>query len=481
MVQKEPSFANNGKLSEPINKIAQEEIQQVLEQSLQNQRGIVSNWSHGYKLEGGRYILQEELSRGGFGVIYRAKDTRKNQDVVIKVLKNELHNQQEFDCFEENFVKEAIYLAICKHSCIVQFKNLIKSSGKWCIVMEYVEGEDLNKWVIKNGPLSENDALRYIRQIGEALKVLHDHNLLHRDVKPQNIIRRANGLEAVLIDLGIARHFSHNQTEQHTPIFTRDFAPIEQYIEKYKRGAYTDVYALAATLYFLLTGKVPITFWRRLKGETLETPQQIRGKQYISTQVNDAILLGLQIYPKERPQTIQEWLDRLPGKIGNIEPNLETQFSLVNTQNTQLNPTHNPLENVVSEAIQPPVDTLLSQANQRKFLNLIIAWFTSSASFLVTFAIVMLLKVGLTSASFWLLPIIFSALIYFFVTKIRKNKQQISLVISSLIPTLIIFSCVPGLENWKPQVVGFLSLVLLSVLSSLLGVAVMNLFQVFQD
>ncbi|NMG22183.1 serine/threonine-protein kinase [Brasilonema bromeliae] len=441
MVQEQPSKYNNGKSSKPTNSISNEKIEQALEQSLQNQRGIVSNWLPGYELKGGRYIIQEELSTGGFGVIYRAKDSRKNQVLVIKVLKSDLYNEQESDSFEENFVKEAINLAICKNLYIVPFKDLIKTSGKWCIVMEYIEGEDLNKWVRKNGPLSEADALRYIRQIGEALKVLHEHNLLHRDVNPKNIIRRANGLEAVLIDLGIARKFSHNQTEQHTPILTQDFAPIEQYREKYKRGAYTDVYALAATLYFLLTGNAPIASWRRLNGEPLKTPQQIKGKQYISEQVNDAILLGLQIFPQERPETIQEWLEKLPPDESKIE---EATYQYNRTTNT------NKEERDVSKRTQPPNDTQPNQPNPRKLLSLPAA-FTSPASFMVALAIFSSLGTSFISAGLWLLLTICFIYVDFFITKRCTIKQQIGLVISTLSPPLVILLYIFALRHWKAQ------------------------------
>lgn len=125
------------------------------------------------------------------------------------------------------------------------------------MVLEYVDGEDLASRVENQGTLPEAEALRYIQHIGEALTAVHNNGLLHRDVKPQNIMVRFGKSEAVLIDFGIARNFVFDQTKKHTEYLTPGFGPIEQYEQLAKRGAYTDVYALAATLYFLLTGEVP--------------------------------------------------------------------------------------------------------------------------------------------------------------------------------------------------------------------------------
>jgi serine/threonine protein kinase len=196
------------------------------------------------------------------------------------------------------------------------------------MVMEYIDGEDLEKRRERNrGCLPEVEALRYIQQIGNALIVVHNQGLLHRDVKPQNIMLRSGTSEAVLIDFGIAREFTPNLTQTHTKFVSDSFAPIEQYYDQAKRGAYTDVYALAATLYVLLTGKLPVSATARAANAPLVSPKQINPS--ISDVVNRAILQGMEFEAKNRPQSIQEWLRLLKSKRTLDSSNLEEQTSML--------------------------------------------------------------------------------------------------------------------------------------------------------
>ncbi len=487
MVNEQPGNSTNGKFSESTELLSEEEIQRVLRKLLSIPQARVSEWSPGYILGDGRYIIESELNTGGFAVIYRAIDRKENQYVIIKILKSELRNKDDFDfdSFEEKFVKEAINLKSCDHPHIVKYKDLLKSSKNWCLVMEYIEGEDLHSWVQNNGFLSEKDAVYYIRQIGEALKVLHNHNLLHRDVKPKNIIRRANGSEVVLIDLGIAREFSPNETELHTPYMTKGFAPIEQYEENYKRGAFTDVYALAATLYFLLTNRIPTSSKLRLSKETsrllkdkalpLIPPRRIRDD--ISIQVNDAILIGMQIHPEERPQNIQEWLDRLPLVENGIDLSQQRQLSSNNSLTTLSNSTNNSVENPAFDTTEPPtiINNQFQLENNQK-LSSLMPVLTSPTSFLIAIAIVSGLGTSLIDAGFWLiLAISLISLSLFFVPG-RKLQGWIYLLISSLIPTLIIFLFVPGLQRANFQKMGIVNIVILTLVAGLLGFFVMSLY-----
>ncbi|MEP0882803.1 serine/threonine-protein kinase [Trichocoleus sp. ST-U3] len=267
-------------------------------------------WAAGQRLYGDRYIIERPLGQGGVGITYLAKDRKGNQ-VVIKTLKDDVLNNPELasfrDKFQRDFRDEALRLALCRHPHIVQIDNAFQEGSLPCMAMEYVEGEDLWKWVNRWGLLSETEALRYIQQIGEALTVVHDKGLLHRDVKPHNIMLRSGKLEAVLIDFGIAREFIRDTTQAHTQALTHGFAPIEQYAEEARRGEYTDVYALAATLYYLLTGKRPTPAFARAAKVPLEAPRQINSS--ISDRVELAILYGMEFEPENRPASVQAWLD----------------------------------------------------------------------------------------------------------------------------------------------------------------------------
>ena len=265
-------------------------------------------WTSGQKLQGGKYTIEKELGQGGFGITYRARDNN-GRYVVIKTLNDVILRRSDFAKFQQDFLNEALRLARCSHPQIVRVDEVIQEEQLWCLVMEYINGEDLASRVENHGALSEAEALRYIQQIGSALTVVHNNGLLHRDIKPQNIMLRSCKSEAVLIDFGIAREFSPNLTQTHTQMLSPDFVPIEQYDKRGKRGAYTDVYALAATLYSLLTGEVPTLAPLRAIGTVLEPPNQINPT--ISDKVNRAILTGMEVKAENRPQSIQEWLSLL--------------------------------------------------------------------------------------------------------------------------------------------------------------------------
>lgn len=262
-------------------------------------------WKPGQKLQRGKYTIEKVLGQGGFGITYLVKDKQGNP-FVIKTLNDYLQRQYTFDKFEQDFLNEALRLAKFHHPHIVRVDEVIQEGDRWCMVMEYVDGENLAHRVWHQGVLSESEALGYMQQLGEALTLVHNNGLLHRDIKPLNIMLRKNRPEAVLIDFGIAREFTPNLTQTHTQSLSEGFAPIEQYDWRTKRGAYTDVYALAATLYSLLTGEIPMPSPMRAFGMPLEPPQQLNPK--ISDRTNRAILNGMALKPEERPQFVAEWL-----------------------------------------------------------------------------------------------------------------------------------------------------------------------------
>lgn len=271
-------------------------------------------WSAGKKLFGGRYTIVRKIGEGGIGVTYLALN-EENQPRVIKTLRQEIlidpdwKNRQKK--LRQDFRYEAVRLAVCRHPHIVQIENIFDEGDLPCIVMEYIEGEDLGYYLQKIGSLSEAEALLYIRQIGDALTVVHRKGLLHRDIKPRNIMLRRGKSEAVLIDFGIARGFVSGAVQRHTVYRTPGFAPPEQYELEAARGEYSDVYALAATLYNLLTGVMPTgADYRRYL--TLQSPQTFNPG--ISNKVNQAIMRGMALQADYRPHSVQEWLNLLDAE-----------------------------------------------------------------------------------------------------------------------------------------------------------------------
>ena len=275
-------------------------------------------WTPGQGLNGDRYIIEDKLGEGGFGITYLAQKAQNTQRVVIKTLKDDLLSHPNFSTYRDKFRDEALLLAVCTHHNIVKIDTYFTHDDFPCIAMEYVAGEDLWKWVERRGILSETEALNYIRQVGEAVTLVHEKGLLHRDIKPQNIMVRDNQ-DAVLIDFGLARGFIPNRTQQITVELTQGFAPPEQYGRFGNFAQYTDVYALAATLYYLLTKTSPTGADLRGLKHPLKSPLQINS--CISDEVNEAILQGMEMDAIKRPQSVQEWLAMLPQPpIGNERP-----------------------------------------------------------------------------------------------------------------------------------------------------------------
>ncbi|MEG4839361.1 serine/threonine-protein kinase [Microcoleus sp. B9-D4] len=283
-------------------------------------------WTPGQRLNGDRYIIEGKLGEGGFGVTYLAQKAQNRQRVVIKTLKDELLRDPNFARYRDRFRDEAVKLSVCRHPNIVQIDNYFDHGNLPCIAMEYVAGEDLWKWVERRGILSETEALNYICQAGEAVIIVHEKGLLHRDIKPQNIMVRDNQ-DAVLIDFGLARGFIPDRTQQMTFGLTHGFAPPEQYGEMGRFAEYTDVYALAATLYYLLTKTPPTAAFMRALNHPLKPPFQINPN--ISDAVHQAIMKGMEMDATKRPQSVEKWLAMLPqatignwGQRGGVSPTI---------------------------------------------------------------------------------------------------------------------------------------------------------------
>ncbi|BAY35820.1 serine/threonine protein kinase [Nostoc sp. NIES-2111] len=269
-------------------------------------------WVAGDQLQDGKYTVEKELGRGRSGITYLV--TNRNSDrLVIKTLNDDLLqalNQTERARLEKMFYDEAFKLRGCKHNHIVQIIELFREGEYPCLVMEYLGEDSLAN--LRPAILSEQDALRYIQQIGEALIVVHNNGLIHRDVRPENILlrKRDGNLEAVLIDFGLALDFNHILTTSRTQETSAGFTPSELCTKNTIVKPYSDVYSLAATLYKLLTGRTPVdAVKRKLNDEHLVSPKEYN--RHISDRTNTAILTGMQLDPKQRSQSMREWLDLL--------------------------------------------------------------------------------------------------------------------------------------------------------------------------
>jgi serine/threonine protein kinase len=210
----------------------------------------------------------------------------------------------------ERFKKEGQILAqfVSNHqSAIVRVSDLFEEEGIHCLVMDLIVGESLWEIVQKKGALSEEKALNIIRQIGEALIVVHQAGIIHRDAHPGNILLRNNGA-AVLIDFGIATELVPTVLSSKHPA-NPAFAPYEQFLGARVKPT-VDVYCLASSLYYVITGKLPTpSLNRKLRNASLDTPKQL--VTTISDRVNNTILRGMALEPENRYKTMQEFVASL--------------------------------------------------------------------------------------------------------------------------------------------------------------------------
>ncbi|MFM5994116.1 MAG: serine/threonine protein kinase, partial [Dolichospermum sp.] len=221
---------------------------------------------------------------------------------------------------------EAVKLTLCQHKHIVKFYEPFKEAGYSCLVMEYIPGETLDKL----GKISPEQALIYIQQIGAALTIVHQHNLIHGDVQPENIILRAGKSEAVLIDFDLVLDFDHELTTRRAKESDESFASLELCTRNTKPTAASDIYSLAATFYYAITGQFPETaLKRKIDNKRLIPPQELISG--ISNELNLAILKGMELEAKNRPESIELWLKLLNSNSYNA--NAKSQNANANGQN----------------------------------------------------------------------------------------------------------------------------------------------------
>jgi formylglycine-generating enzyme required for sulfatase activity len=273
----------------------------------------MQQWLPGHRLKNRPYEIEQELGQGGFGVIYKAKNLALDVPLVIKTPNIRLQRDANYSKYVENFTREAKQLAklgMNPHPHIVRVLDFFQEDNLPCMVMDFVPGESLYDLVQIQGALSEAKALQYIKQIGSALIVCHKARIIHRDVHPNNILIHAESGNAILIDFGIS---GTTQTSRNTHSGNRAFAPWEQIAHWEQQNSKTpqvDIYTLAASFYYLVTGEIPTEcLARKYNNAELIEPKELDSS--LSLEINQAILKGMQIKPGDQPQTVKEWLELL--------------------------------------------------------------------------------------------------------------------------------------------------------------------------
>lgn len=260
---------------------------------------------------GNRYELLEKIGEGGMSTVYKAKCNMLNRFVTVKILKKEYSNDEEF---VEKFKREAMAVASLSHNNIVNIYDVGSQGDIHYIVMEYVKGKTLKEIIREEGRLNSRDAVRVGIQIGKALECAHRNNIIHRDIKPHNILVTGEGVIKVT-DFGIAKA----TTSVTITNSSRVLGSAHYFSPEQARGSVvdcrTDIYSLGIVLYELVTGKVPydaespVSVALKHIQEPVVPPKLIN--DHISDSLNKLILKAIEKEPIKRYQSVADMVTDL--------------------------------------------------------------------------------------------------------------------------------------------------------------------------
>lgn len=275
-------------------------------------------------LQNGKYKIEKVLGQGGFGITYLATQVMLDRKVCIKefffkeycdrtptgsVISTTSSNKEIVMRFLNKFIKEARTISRLDHSNIIRILDVFEENGTAYYVMEYIDGCSLEDKVNRQGVLSENEAVEYVKQVGNALDYIHQNRINHLDVKPANIMIRKSDNKAILIDFGVSKQYDEQGSQTSTtPVgISYGYAPMEQYnpggVSVF--SPQTDIYSLGATLYKLVTGKIPPQAMEIFNMGLYGLPHSL------SSNLSDAITKAMQPRRNDRPQYVKDFLNML--------------------------------------------------------------------------------------------------------------------------------------------------------------------------
>ena len=278
----------------------------------------------------GRYVVGSVLGKGGFGVTYLCYDTKSNKKVAIKeyfpdavahrnsgdtLVSTQMGSGDiSFKTGAQKFYDEAKLVSRFNgNPNIIAVHEFFFENNTAYFVMEYLDGIDLKHYMkSKGGKLPENEALYVLDKISEALVIVHSMGVLHRDISPDNIFLTEDG-NVKLIDFGAARQVMGEASKSLSVILKQGFAPLEQYQKKGNQGPWTDIYALGATIYYSITGRIIDDAMSRIDNDALDGSD-------ISPELFAVLQKMLSVRAENRYQSIVELKRDLSSLVASATP-----------------------------------------------------------------------------------------------------------------------------------------------------------------
>jgi eukaryotic-like serine/threonine-protein kinase len=263
----------------------------------------------------GRYAFERELGRGGMATVHLARDLRNDRLVALKVL----HPQLAFTLGADRFAREIRVAARLDHPNILRVLDSGEVTGQLWFSMAYVDGESLWDRIKREQQLTPAEALRITRATADALSYAHDQGVVHRDIKPDNIL--LSGDQVLVADFGVARAVSEVQSKLTATgmiVGTPTYMSPEQASGETNLDGRSDIFALACVLYEMLAGEAPFkgpTPQMTLMLRLMQPARPLRPAVNVTPEVESAVLRALAKDPAERWATASQFADALEGRL----------------------------------------------------------------------------------------------------------------------------------------------------------------------
>ena len=284
----------------------------------------------------GKYLVGEMLGQGGFGITYIGFDLLLEQKIAIKeyfpmstgmvsregrstvVWSDAVMQKSGVEKGFDSFLKEARKMAKLRSiPSVVGVNSVFIQNETAYIVMDFIEGETLLKKLQREGPMDYGTCVSLMTPIMQALSEVHKHGIIHRDISPDNIMVQNDG-RLILLDLGAAKDLDiqgkDGNVQSSQMVAKHGFSPVEQYGQAGKIGPWTDVYAMAATIYYCCTGVLPPSATDRMIEDTLTCRPRLTKEQF------DVLAFCMSVLPQKRPQNMDALLQIVTHPVKNTRP-----------------------------------------------------------------------------------------------------------------------------------------------------------------